>query len=98
MSVAVARPLSSATAATTSGSAAATATAAAAGPPAVTVMAVPPAVFTRLHILGQQLECNGRRRHLVPDVVLDLRQRHRVFLARETDRVAFRAGSRRAAD
>src|SRR6185295_17972077 len=62
------------------------------------VFRIPFLVHRRLEFLGQQFWFDRGHLDLVRDVVLDLGQRHGVFLAAEADRVALRAGARGAAD
>src|SRR5580658_7030258 len=52
----------------------------------------------RNHPLGQQVRGDRGGRDLVSEVVLDLRQRDREFLAGKADGVALGAGARGAAD
>ena len=62
------------------------------------ILRIPLFVNGRLQILGEQFGFDRRDLDLVRDVVLDLGQRHRVFLAAEADRIAILAGARRASD
>ena len=55
------------------------------------------ASFRRREI-RKQFERNGRHRQTAADIRFDVRQRHDVFLAAETNGVAFGAGARGAAD
>src|SRR5690348_7902182 len=84
--------------ATASRSTTTAATATAARPATAVPMVRMTAVLRCLHIAGQELRRDGRGRHLVPDVVLDFRQRHGVFLAREADGITFSPSACRAAD
>src|SRR4029079_6370945 len=52
------------------------------------VFRIPFLVDRRLEITRQQCRSHARHLDLVRDVVLDVRQRHRVFLAAEADGVA----------
>src|SRR6185503_18476396 len=95
-----------ATASRTAPSATATAAAAATWPAAPAaamhgpgaILRVPFLVHRRLQIARQQFRRHARHLDLVRDVVLDVRQRHRVFLAAEADGVTLGAGARRAAN
>src|SRR5689334_8644321 len=46
----------------------------------------------------EQLRRDGRKGDLVPDVILDVRERHRRILAREADGISLGSGARGAAD
>src|SRR6188768_2510365 len=62
------------------------------------ILRIPFLVHRRLEIARQQFRRHAGHLDLVRDVVLDVRQRHRVFLASEADGVTLGAGARRAAD
>src|SRR5688572_24639148 len=97
------RALAAATTATPAAPLRAAATAAAAAAPP-TAAAMPPARAVRVLVMAgrhgclRQLPRDRRGGDLVADVLLDLRERDRVLLAGEADRVALGAGARRAAD
>src|SRR5262249_34885377 len=102
MTAAAAAATWAAPSATAAGAAAArTAASAAAALPAHgarAVLGTPFLLHRRLEIARQQLGRYASHRDLVRDVVLDVRQRDRVFFAAEADGVALGAGTSRAAD